>query len=233
MNKHFYITGTTSGLGRAFTKIILKDPENYVFGIARTQVNQHERYRHFALDLSERAFPFFPFDTDGADTLVLINNAGWIGPLLPLGEQSDEAIDASIGVNLVAPTILMNRFLKETRDFAGRRVIVNITSGAATKPIASWNTYCAAKAAIDMLSRVAQLEHPGVEIYAIAPGVVDTAMQAEIRTGDPEKFPDLSRFIDYHTKGDLADPQVVADKIYKVLMAAKKPQEVVFSVRDL
>ncbi len=233
MNRHFFITGTTSGLGRAFTKVILEDAKNFVFGIARSQVNQHERYRHFALDLSERSFPFFPFESAGADTLVLINNAGWIGPMLPLGEQSDEAIDAALGVNLVAPTILMNRFLKETKDFEGRRVIVNITSGAATKPIASWNTYCAAKAAIDMLSRVVQLEQPDVEVYAIAPGVVDTAMQAEIRTGNPSKFPDLSRFIDYHTKGDLADPQVVAEKIYKVLMAEEKPKEVVFSVRDL
>jgi benzil reductase ((S)-benzoin forming) len=233
MQKHFYITGTTSGLGRSLTKRILSDPQNVVYGISRTQVNQHEHYRHFSLDLSERSFPFFPFETTGANAIVLINNAGWIGPILPLGEQDDDAIDTALGVNLVAPVILMNRFLKETRDFDGRKVIVNISSGAANKPIASWSTYCAAKAAIDMVSRVAQLEHPEVEVYSIAPGVVDTAMQAEIRSGNPAKFPDLSRFLEYHSNGDLVNPEVVADKIYQAVMGAQRPEEVVFSVRNL
>lgn len=232
MHNHFYITGTTSGLGRSLTKCILNEPQNKVFGISRTQVNQHERYRHYALDLSERAFPFLPFETVGAQCIVLINNAGWIGPILPLGEQSDESIDTALGVNLVAPVILMNRFLKATKDFDGRKVIVNISSGAASKAIASWSTYCAAKAGIDMVSRVAQLEHPDVEVYAIAPGVVDTAMQAEIRTGSPEKFPDLSKFLNYHTNGDLVNPELVAQKIYSAVMGAERPKEVVFSVRN-
>jgi benzil reductase ((S)-benzoin forming) len=233
MRRHFFITGTTSGLGRSLTKRILQDPNNLVFGISRTQVNQHERYRHLSLDLSERAFPYFPFEQKDTQELILINNAGWIGPILPLGEQVDEDIDAAFGVNLVGPVILMNRFLKQTRDFLGRRVIINITSGAANNPIASWSTYCAAKAGIDMISKVVDAEHSDVEVYAIAPGIVDTGMQAEIRSGNPDKFPAHARFMEYFNNGDLMDPDAVADKICKVFTREYKPENVVFSVRDM
>jgi benzil reductase ((S)-benzoin forming) len=233
MRSHFFITGTTSGLGRALTKLFLENPNNIVFGISRTQVNQHERYRHLRLDLSERAFPFFPFEMSGADELILINNAGWIGPILPLGEQEDEDIDTAFGVNLVAPVILMNRFLKQTKEFSGRRVILNISSGAAYNPIESWSTYCASKAGIDMISKVVKQEQSNLEIFSVAPGIVDTAMQREIRSGNPDKFPAHKRFMEYFNNGELMDPDLVAKKIQKILTPGFSSEEVVVSVRNI
>jgi benzil reductase ((S)-benzoin forming) len=232
MKTHYYITGTSSGLGRALTNTLLKAESNHVFGISRTRVTQSDRYNHLQVDLSQPALPSFSFDVNDCDTVVLINNAGWIGPVTPLGEQSDSDIENAIGVNLQAPIILINRFLKQTNDFEGRRLIVNISSGAANYPIAAWSTYCASKAALDMVTQVIREETPDVEIISIAPGIVNTNMQRDIRNANPNQFADHSRFMEYFEKGDLVDPFIVAEKILKLLTQNLNSLPAVISVRD-
>jgi benzil reductase ((S)-benzoin forming) len=232
MKTHFYITGTTSGLGRALTSELLKHENHWVFGIARSSITQSDRYRHLQLDLSQPDFPFFEFDATDCDTIVLINNAGWIGPVVPLGEQTDSDIELAFGVNLSAAVVLTNRFLKQTKSFAGRRVIINISSGAANYPVASWATYCASKAALDMITKVLREESPEVESLSIAPGIVDTAMQKEIRSANPDQFMAHARFMSYYENGELTAPEVVAAKIIGLLEQNLNTLPVVVSVRD-
>ncbi|MBO1261745.1 SDR family NAD(P)-dependent oxidoreductase [Bordetella holmesii] len=95
---------------------------------------------------------------------------------------------------------------------SAERRIINISSGAGRNPTAGWGVYCATKAAVDMYSRVLKTEHgaSGVRVVSLAPGIVDTGMQADIRSSDPQAFPGLTRFQDFHATGKLSAPADVA-----------------------
>jgi NAD(P)-dependent dehydrogenase (short-subunit alcohol dehydrogenase family) len=67
--------------------------------------------------------------------------------------------------------------------------------------------YCATKAALDQHARAAALDqNVNLRICSLAPGVVDTGMQAEIRATPLELFPLRQRFDELKRAGELADP---------------------------
>ena len=84
-----------------------------------------------------------------------------------------------------------------------------------------------------MLSQVLQLEYPKFKIYSIAPGIVDTAMQEEIREADKTDFPEVDRFISYKEDGELVSAEIVAQKYVDFLNNCSKHKDVLYSVRDL
>ena len=84
-----------------------------------------------------------------------------------------------------------------------------------------------------MLSQVLQLEYPNFKIYSIAPGIVDTAMQEEIRKANKIDFPELDRFISYKEDGELVSAEIVAQKYVDFLNNCSKYNDVLYSVRDL
>ena len=51
----------------------------------------------------------------------------------------------------------------------------------------------------------------------IAPGIVDTAMQTEIRGVGREDFPDVGRFIQLKEAGELRRPEAVARTVFRIL----------------
>jgi benzil reductase ((S)-benzoin forming) len=234
--KTYIITGTSSGLGLALAKELLRDANNRVFGMSRKDTLRHERYTHITVDFSDpRQVTELTLPLDGTEEAVfLINNAGWIGEIAPLGSAGfdHQAITRSFHINLVAPTILINQFISQVRDFSGRRVILNISSGAGRYPVKAWSTYCSSKAGIDMLTRVINEEHPEIECYALAPGIVETPMQEAIRNANPEHFPDLERFRGYHESGDLRPAEEVAAQIADLLANPKLIPNALFSLRD-
>ena len=94
--------------------------------------------------------------------------------------------------------------------------VLNISSGAALKPKAGWAMYCAAKAGNEMFFHVlaAQYEdNPHVEVANVNPGIMDTQMQASIRSASEEQFPELARFIGFKDEGKLVQPETVAASI--------------------
>jgi len=76
--------------------------------------------------------------------------------------------------------------------------------------IQGWGAYCTAKAAVNHFTRVLAEEEPDVTAIAFRPGVVDTAMQAQIRREGASGMPKeaYARFVDYHEQGDLLPPEV-------------------------
>ena len=84
-----YITGSSSGLGKALAELLLEDNNNHIVGIARRETIQHERYIHYTLDLkeviNENIFQMLP---PNCEKVVLINNAGAVGPITQVGSQS-------------------------------------------------------------------------------------------------------------------------------------------------
>ncbi len=233
--KRYIITGTSSGIGLALANALLQDEHTFVAGISRRNFIKHPRFTHHQLDLSnvDDVGNFtLPIDGDETET-VLINNAGWVGEIAPMGQQDFDAITECLNINLTSPSILINQFISRVHALTNRRVIVNISSGAGKYPIKSWGTYCTSKAGLDMLTRVINEEHPQIESYAISPGVVDTAMQQSIRNAKPALFEDLDRFVDLKNQGNLDSPEQVAQKIIHLINNSNEIPEKVFSLRDL
>lgn len=239
----YIITGASKGIGKAIAEELLKDANNHVVGVSRSNSIKHENYRYQPLDFSDieavehnlqKVFISYP----EAQKLVLINNAGVLGDIGYVGENmQNEMFQFVFDVNVVVPAMLMNTFLEVYQQHPAKKVVVNVSSGAGSYPIDGWASYCASKAAIDMLSRTVQLEQDkrgsGVKVYALSPGVVDTGMQGQIREADASRFSTVEKFRDYKANGELASPEEVGSKIVSFLHNTDKYNEVMVSVRDM
>lgn len=141
---------------------------------------------------------------------ALINNAAQVGPLGPLGEVEPGAWIEAVGLNLVAPSLLIRAALPALREAQGR--IVNVGTGAAVQPLPGFSAYCATKAGLAHLTRVVAAEEPRVTCLSFSPGVIDTDMQACIRAEAPTRLPrDLGDFfLGLARGGALASPEVPA-----------------------
>lgn len=235
----FYITGTSSGIGKALAEQALQIEDSIVYGFSRSCSIEQPNYKHTKIDLSNTQEVLninFAKHSD-AYKVVLINNAGVIGDVKPIGKQSNESIVDVFNLNTICPAILSNKFIQTYNEKNISKVIVNISSGAARHPIESWAPYCASKAALDMFSQVMQAESgydsKNLKIFSIAPGIVDTNMQEQIRSTILEDFPHLDKFKGYKTKGQLTSAESVAAKILEVIDKPEIHQNVLLDVRQL
>ena len=144
-----------------------------------------------------------------------VNNAGLLAPIAPLRDADPTELRANVDANVVGVMYGSAAFARHVRGRAGGGVLVNISSGAATKPYAGWAAYCASKAAVDHLTRVVAAEEAdaGLRAFAVAPGVVDTGMQAAIRATPADRFPAVERFQEMKRTDAFNSPAWVADHI--------------------
>jgi benzil reductase ((S)-benzoin forming) len=222
----YVVTGITRGLGKALAEAIAADRENELIAVGRAPAGAIPGGIHLHADFAdtnaiERACVDIEAHVRGKryEKAVLINNAGIVEPVGPLEAVAAEDLVRNLAVNLVAPLLLMRRFLIATEPVAPLRRIVNISSGAGRRPIFGWSGYCTAKAGLDMASRVAALEARArglaVEVASLAPGVVDTDMQTQVRSQSPDAFVDVARFKHMKEAGELRPPADVAADILR------------------
>jgi NAD(P)-dependent dehydrogenase (short-subunit alcohol dehydrogenase family) len=97
-------------------------------------------------------------------------------------------------------------------------------------------SYCAAKAGLDHLARAVALEEAerpgGARIVSLAPGVIDTDMQVQLRESDPALFPERERFVGLQAAGQLDSPAQAAAKVLRVLARDDFGAHPVADVRD-
>ncbi len=145
---------------------------------------------------------------------TLINNAGAMPPIAPLSKLTSAQLSPALRVGLEAPMLLTAAFLGATENWPAQRKVLNISSGLGRRPMASQATYCAAKAGLDHFTRCVALEESlkphGAKICSLAPGVIDTDMQQQLRNADPAAFPDLQRFTELKANNLLASPDAAA-----------------------
>jgi len=231
LQKVALITGTGSGIGKALAKLLLS--ENYlVFGYSRTNQIENKNFTFTKIDLSnieEVQKLRFP-DIDLASDLLLVNNAATIGSILPIHKKKNEEILREYNLNIISPTLLSRKFIN---NYANKRLLINISSGAANNPIPSWSTYCATKSGLDMLTKVIHKEkHENLKIFSIHPGVVNTNMQEEIRRSDANFFPIKQQFIDYYNRNELFSVDFVALKIFQIIAKNENFNEIILNLRD-
>jgi NAD(P)-dependent dehydrogenase (short-subunit alcohol dehydrogenase family) len=113
---------------------------------------------------------------------ILINNAGVIEPIAEIAASDPAQWARSIAINLVGAYNGVRAALPGMLS-GGGGTIVNVSSGAAYRPLEGWSAYCAGKAGLAMLTRAIALEAAGqgIRAFGFSPGTIDTEMQAKIR----------------------------------------------------
>jgi benzil reductase ((S)-benzoin forming) len=166
---------------------------------------------------------------------TLINNAALMPPPVPLREATAADTAAALRVGLEAPMLLTSAFLQATREWSVPRKVLNISSGLGRRPMASQAAYCALKAGMDMFTRCAALDEArqanGARLCALAPGVIDTAMQQTLRGADANAFPDIGRFAELHSTGKLTSADAAASAVLAYLQRPDFGAETLADVR--
>jgi benzil reductase ((S)-benzoin forming) len=177
--------------------------------------------------------------TQDAHTLAsvtLVNNAGLLPAIAPLGELEAADLARALRVDLEAPMLLTSAFLAATAGWTAARKVLNISSGLGRRAMASQAAYCAAKAGMDHFTRCVALEEAGkpngARVCSLAPGVIDTDMQVQLRGADSARFPDVGNFIGMKDKGLLTSPQEAAARLLAWLARPDFGATPVADVRD-
>jgi benzil reductase ((S)-benzoin forming) len=233
--KTYIITGASKGLGKSIARECFREGSHCIL-VSRTINEELKRegeqkgalVTYLEADLGdtnllenniEKIFQLAGVCSE----LVLINNASVVEPIKPAGKLDLEPFEISMKVNFLAPVILIDEFIKRTRNHNYQKKIVNISSGAALRPYHGWGAYCSTKAGLEMFTRVSGLEQGKeknpVILISFSPGKMDTGMQATIRTADEKDFADAALFNAYKEQGELRTADFVARKLMELLEA--------------
>jgi NAD(P)-dependent dehydrogenase (short-subunit alcohol dehydrogenase family) len=147
------------------------------------------------------------------DEIVLISNAGVVEPIGTLGVITPPSLVTAFAVNALAPAILARKLLATADAHSTRLRILNISTGAAHRPLPGLAAYCASKAAAAMIFDCLAEERPDVAVEHIDPGVLDTDMQSMLRSADDPALPVRQMFVSFETEGKLRHPRDVAREI--------------------
>lgn len=228
-----FITGVSKGLGKALAEHYLSKGTN-VIGIGRSGTLSHPNFSFITCDLENPSLIEKLKLPEFQSEVILINNAGIIGVGKRISEQLENDIIPVITTNTISPMLLCGKFLSEVPEKTSL-TIVNISSGAAKRPIPSWASYCASKAALDLFSETIYLEEQergrDTKVYSISPGVINTAMQEKIRSFPEDSFSSVNIFKELKQSGQLQSPEETARKI-ATLLKLPYTGKVCYSLKD-
>lgn len=223
------VTGHTRGLGAAIAHELLSRDIG-VLGIARNRNADIKKqfpslFQQVELDLGDAAALARWLEHGNlknfigrSETVLLINNAGIVQPVGPIQAQDVAIVAQAINLNVAAPMMLSSALA--AAGHAARDVrILHISSGAGRNAYPGWSIYCATKAALDHHARSVALDRsPRLRICSLAPGVIDTDMQAAIRSTPPEHFPLRERFEQLKRENQLVHPRDCARQVVAYLL---------------
>jgi benzil reductase ((S)-benzoin forming) len=240
---YYYITGSSSGIGKELALQVLARLNTKVFGISRTCTVEHNQYEHIYADLANavdvsRVIDVFKKEFLTGDNVYLINNAGVVDPIRYVGSFSQLEIQQLLHINLISVIQLINAFLEIPIQTIKSRNILSVSSGAATKIIDGWALYGTAKAGIDHFSLHVSRELKLIgdvqtRIFSVAPGVVNTTMQQRIRAAPLSSFSTKERFVALFNNNELVSAETTALYYLKILDAPEKFTKTVFSLREV
>ena len=219
MKRHLYIlTGASRGMGLAMAEQLLQ-PGNALLCLSR-HANPNLTSAALKANIPLTQWTHDLADGEGASMRLrewltsqnpqdfasasLINNAGVIPPITPLRQSQPADLALALRVGLEAP-------------------------------MASQAGYCAAKAGMDHFTRCLALDEAlhanGAKVCSLAPGVIDTDMQVQLRGAAGEAFPDQSKFLQLKAQGQLSSPAQAAEQVLRFLARPDFGREPVADVR--
>ena len=152
----------------------------------------------------------------------LIHNAAMLSEPGDIAGSDPANLAQSLRIGLEAPVALTAAFLRATADWTGadRRVLF-VSSGLGRRAMAGSAAYCAQKAGLDHFARALALEEQarpgGARVASVAPGIIDTDMQKQLRSADPQRFPERAKFDEFHRSGALDTPATAAARLIALL----------------
>lgn len=254
--RHLYIvTGSSRGLGLALARELLASPGHQVLGIARrdneslyglaastgSSLQQWRQDLAQPLPVAQALKQWLQAQAlDRFDTLTLINNAGVVTHPGAVQDTPLADLSSALRVGAEAALLLSAAFLDACRRAPGQLRVLNISSGLGRRAMAGTAAYCAAKAAMDHLSRAMALDEAqrasqgltSARIVSLAPGVIDTEMQQQLRSAAPAAFPEQPRFHALKADAQLSSPAETASAVLRYLARADFGEQVIADVRE-
>jgi benzil reductase ((S)-benzoin forming) len=251
MSSHLYIiTGASRGMGLAMARQLIL-PGNRLLCISRQEsaelttlaAEQRVPLDQWRCDLADadpvaaQLQSWLASHEQEFETITLVNNAGVIPAIAPVSEVPAQEIARALRVGIEAPMLLSAAFLKATASWPISKKVLNISSGLGRRAMASQAGYCAAKAAMDHFTRCLALEEAikphGAKVCSLAPGVIDTDMQIQLRSASDAAFPDKAAFVGMKENGSLTSPAEAAGRLTAYLARSDFGSNPVADVRDV
>ena len=228
------LTGASRGLGQAMAAQYRADGA-FVLGLSRGQsptlaaagVEQWpadlseplpvaDRLRAWLADFERRAAGAPP------RRVRMIHNAALLSDPGDVAEADSADLARSLRIGLEAPVALTAAFLRATASWrASDRRVLFVSSGLGRRAMAGSAAYCAQKAGLDHFARALALEEQarpnGARVASVAPGIIDTDMQKQLRGADPRRFAEQAKFDEFHRSGSLDSPATAAAKVVALL----------------
>ena len=248
----FILTGASRGLGAAIAARLLGASGTTLLGLSRrvdaslagvaersgAQLEQWPADLADPAPVAERLEGWLAgFEPKRFAAATLINNAASLTRPGPLESSGTAELSQALRVGLEAPLLLTAAFLRATAAWPGDRRVLHISSGLGRRAMAGAATYCASKAGLDHLARALALEQQAgsarpARIVALAPGVIDTDMQVQLRGADAAGFPEQAMFARLHEGGQLSAADDDAARVLAYLARDDFGETPVADVRD-
>jgi sepiapterin reductase len=242
----YLVTGASKGIGRSIAHTLAENGIQVI--LLSRQSDELQMACHSVQSIAPTSFSVSCDlgDVESIDRAIeqlneisslegIVHNAGSIAPIKPMSEADNEEWARNIEVNLIGVQRLTKGLYPKMKQSQHCRV-TTISSGAALRPLHSWSSYCISKAGLDMWSRCLAVEgaKDGITSISIAPGIVNTDMQLQIRSSSVDDFPMVESFAGYHRDGQLTNPDDVARQLYALIIGHSTEQSGMrFDVRDL
>jgi NADP-dependent 3-hydroxy acid dehydrogenase YdfG len=217
MKKTAFITGSTSGIGRATARILAYNNYKVVLcgrreerlNDLKKELSEFTAIHTLCFDVRDKKAVFdhinsLPSDFSSID--VLINNAGNAHGLSTIQDGDLDDWDAMIDINVKGLLYVSKAIIPQMMEQKSGHII-NIGSIAGKEVYPNGNVYCASKYAVDALNKSMQMDlNPyGIRVGAIHPGMVETEFSEVRFKGDKEKAANTYKGLKPLTPEDIAD----------------------------
>lgn len=247
------VSGASRGVGEAIAARLLERGD-CVAGIARSRSARLDRLAAQAAgrlfwyerDLSDpgrvdATIDQVLSDTGAADDRLVsfFAAAARLEPIGTAGMPPTAEIDATFRLNLTTPVAMTHRLLQALARSAATLRIVLLSSGASRRPMPGLGIYGGSKAGLNAVVASIQAELDQREvggraaIWAVSPGIVDTAMQETMRAQDPAALPERDTYRSWYAEGQLSSPEEAAARVISVIERDDLQPGSYIHVRDL
>ncbi|MEE4639384.1 MAG: SDR family NAD(P)-dependent oxidoreductase [Wenzhouxiangella sp.] len=216
-----FITGNSSGLGLGLTEALM-DRQAIVWGMSRSGCPLKSRFDDVIRDRRQDLGQLSTL-TEGLDRLLsdclrldlVILNAGLLGRIQDIHQSDVHDLEHLMRVNVWANKLILDWLIE--RQIPVDQVVA-ISSGAAVNMNYGWGGYSISKSALNNLVQLYAPEMTDTHLTALAPGLVDTAMQDYLcGEVDSQQFPSVQKLKDARGTDNMPDARQAAETILDLL----------------